>query len=181
MGMLKVFIPGPAVGKGRPKASRHGKGIRMRTPEKTKAYEAEVAWRMKAALPRGYVPTKGPVSVAILVVDGVGPRRLRTGALPKPAVDRLSWKAEPKRSPDLDNIVKAILDAGNKVIWNDDGQVYGLSTLRVWGLKDGVWVMASLGVDREGACTMLARAVHLQRQSNDLDSASDSCLRRCVK
>lgn len=42
-------IPGTPVGKGRPKFSRAGAGVRTYTPEKTASYETLVKWSYTAA------------------------------------------------------------------------------------------------------------------------------------
>lgn len=108
------------VGKGRPRAFRVGTGVRMHTPPKTKAYETTIAFAAKLAM-RGQPLLSGPVSAVM------------TFSLPIPP----SWshrKAQeaslgltlPTVVPDLDNLVKAILDACNGVVFEDDKQVVRL-------------------------------------------------------
>ncbi len=45
----------------------------------------------------------------------------------------LSDDIRPTKKPDLDNIVKAILDACNKIIWRDDSQVVTIIARKYYG------------------------------------------------
>lgn len=107
--ILALWLPLEPVAKGRP---RLGRG-RTYTPEKTRRFEATV----KAALLRysracGLSnPIEGAVSVDLEF------------RLKKP---KRSKRDEPIVKPDIDNYIKAILDACNQVVWVDDGQVIEL-------------------------------------------------------
>lgn len=70
------------------------------TPEKSKAFKDEFQWAARAAGARG-APTAARVSV------GLQFWRHHRGA----------------HCGDLDNLVKAVLDAGNQFLWVDDRQV----------------------------------------------------------
>ena len=48
--MIAFEIPGPPVGKGRPRAFRAGAGVRMFTPEKTASYESLVKLAARQAM-----------------------------------------------------------------------------------------------------------------------------------
>lgn len=121
-------VPGDPVGKGRP---RFGAG-RVYTPPKTAAYERMVAQYGSLGLSRRL---EGPVFVVLLLSYG----------MPK------SWSKKKKAAmlgaykvgkPDIDNAGKAILDGLNGIAYEDDDQVAGLLTVRVWG-EEGfakVWV-----------------------------------------
>jgi Holliday junction resolvase RusA-like endonuclease len=74
---------------------RAGHG-RVYTPAETRAYEDRVGWLLRAA----HVPCAD-------------------GELGVRAVFHLGSGAE----PDVDNLAKALLDAGNGVLWRDDKQV----------------------------------------------------------
>lgn len=77
------------------------------TPKKTVEFENSVK---ALALSQWKLPQwRGPISVSITFV------------LPRPkARSKESWVSV---RPDLDNYVKAVLDALNEVVWDDDGQV----------------------------------------------------------
>lgn len=130
-------VPGKPVGKGRPRAARRGKGITLYTPEKTATYESTVALFASQAM-AGRPLISGPVDVVMRVV------------LPIPA----SWSIRkkdhatdgivmPTTKPDMDNVVKAIFDAINGVVWNDDTQVVDLLVRKRYGLTPCVSVIVS--------------------------------------
>ena len=48
--------------------------------------------------------------------------RLRTDSVGKPHTGR----------PDIDNLIKFVLDAGNGVLWTDDAQIAVLQASKVW-------------------------------------------------
>lgn len=115
MTRISFTIPGAPRGKGRPRATVRGGRIRTYTDDRTASYEALVALAAQAAY-KG-APLTGPVGVHIVVVLP-RPKRLTrrkdpTGLIPAPA------------RPDVDNVVKAILD-GAAALWVDDGQVVDL-------------------------------------------------------
>ena len=62
-------------------------------------------------------------------VNGVGLRVTMTFYLRKPKSNR---KTLPVSRPDLDNLAKAVLDAGNGVIWRDDSLVTTLVIRKRW-------------------------------------------------
>ena len=116
-------------GKGRGRAVRAGKGIRVITPAKTRTYEATVVDLARAAV--GELLLEGPLGVRIWCVF---PRSKELAKVYK--------TGEPKYSPgpiwgdrirvDVDNLAKAILDALNNVIWVDDKQVVRLTVYKTF-------------------------------------------------
>ncbi|OHR53642.1 RusA family crossover junction endodeoxyribonuclease [Staphylococcus sp. HMSC061G12] len=47
---------------------------------------------------------------------------------------RLAMVGKYKRTkPDVDNLMKTVLDAGNKHLWKDDGQIVDVRTLKQYG------------------------------------------------
>ena len=99
---LSFVVPGPPVPKGRP---RFGNGV-VRTPAKTKAYEKTVAtYALQARCRVAGWPLDKRYSVNVVFV-------------------RIDGRA------DVDNVVKASIDACNHVLWVDDRQVWRLSAER---------------------------------------------------
>jgi len=48
-------------------------------------------------------------------------------------------KTVPKTTkPDIDNLVKAILDALNGIVWQDDAQVTQINIQKIWSAKDQI-------------------------------------------
>lgn len=49
----------------------------------------------------------------------------------------------PSVRPDLDNYVKAVLDAANGIIWLDDSQVCNLNVEKRYGAAGSFWISVS--------------------------------------
>ena len=113
-------IPGTPVGKGRPKFSRAGAGVRTYTPEKTASYETLVKWSYTAAS-ANRKPFEGEVRLTIVAYHPVPKswsKKKREAAL--------KGELRPMVKPDADNIGKAIADALNGLAYRDDAQVADL-------------------------------------------------------
>lgn len=111
---ITFTIPGQPKGKGRARFTRTGHAY---TPGPTRAYEA-LARLAAAQEMRGCAPHSCPVQVDIqaqLQIPASWPKAKREAAL--------RGDIKPTGRPDVDNYVKAILDAANSVVWVDDSQV----------------------------------------------------------
>jgi len=105
-------IPGPPIGKGRPRATVQAGRVRTFTPRRTAQWEARAAVVLRDAW-GDRAPLDEPVEVDILA------------RFPRP--QRIVWKTKPMpelphiSAPDADNVVKAVLDAVEKagVVRND--------------------------------------------------------------
>jgi Holliday junction resolvase RusA-like endonuclease len=116
--MTTIEIPGEPVPLKRPRFCR-GRVYDSQTIEKN-----SLRWRMKVA--HKGEPLKGPIEVRCEFIFEPAASASKT----KKA--SLNGRAHAQR-PDADNLIKLILDAGNKVLWADDGQVATLSGTKVWG------------------------------------------------
>ena len=115
--VLSVCLPVTPTPKGRPRAFKVGRGVRMRTPEKTRAAEHLVATYFRAYMRRSRLrPLEGSLRVRIVAVWP------RLKATPKKTPGRI-YKAT---KPDADNVAKLILDSLNGIAFGDDGQVVEL-------------------------------------------------------
>lgn len=132
--MISFFVPGPPVGKGRPKATTINGHARMYTPAKTVSYEGLVAMAARDAM-AGRPPLQGPV---VLVLDVHMPvaaswsRKARAAAL--------ADVTPPTKKPDSDNVLKAVCDAINGIVWVDDVQVVDVVLRRRYREIPGVRV-----------------------------------------
>lgn len=122
MSVILFTVPGKAVGKGRPRIGRVGSHARMFTPEKTVSYEGLVGWTAAQAM-AGRPLILGPVSVCM----DIGMDVPASWSKVKQA-KALGGEIHPTTKPDMDNVVKAIFDALNGVVWKDDVQVVRLTT-----------------------------------------------------
>lgn len=134
--VIKFTVPGAPVGKGRPKVStRGGKFAKMYTPEKTANYETLVALAAQQAMV-GRTLLSGPVEVQMAIL------------LPIPAswskkkqAAAIAGQVYPTKKPDADNVVKAIFDGINGVVWNDDVQACDILVRKRYAETPGVQVL----------------------------------------
>jgi len=116
--LIRFDIPGPPVGKGRPRATRVNGFVNFYTPAKTRDYEKAVktAGRMFCK-----EPLDGPIVLSMWVrmpVPKSWGKRLRQ--------ECLAGCVRPVFRPDLDNIVKAVFDGLNGICYEDDALIVEL-------------------------------------------------------
>lgn len=90
------------------------------TPHKYKQFEAHVRGlflRQAAHLDLAF-PLKGPLALTACFV------------LPRPKTQKT--RAHPYVKPDLDNFLKALLDAINGAAWDDDGQIVTITATKTY-------------------------------------------------
>lgn len=128
---MRITIPGIPVGKGRPRAARVGSSVRLYTPKATQAWEDVIAWHARAAM-GSHAPLEGGITLDI------------TFGLPIPE----SWSKRKKADasehtgrPDLDNLVKCVLDGFNGIVFKDDSQVHFLAAAKGYTDEPGVFVI----------------------------------------
>ena len=112
-------IPGEPRGQGRAKAFAirgHAKMYKTKKDRMTESFtrQAVIEELNNHRLPIPFVPA-GPVSLRIKAVhrSPSGAVRTRTG----------TCETLRSKKPDLDNIVKHVMDACNEILWTDDSQV----------------------------------------------------------
>lgn len=143
---ISFFVPGAPVGKGRPKvSSRGGKFARMYTPEKTANYESLIALAAQEAMD-GNPLIAGPADVEISMFLPVP-----TSWSKKKQAAALQGQVYPTKKPDADNVIKAIFDGINGVVWVDDVQACDIVVRKRYADKPGVEVTV-----REIAGTLFA-------------------------
>lgn len=111
-------VPGEPAGKGRPRFARTGAGVRTYTPEKTAQYENLIRLeygRQVGGMAFGRdVPLRMTVTAWLSIPKSAGVRKRE---LMEKGVIR------PLKRPDSSNILKAVEDAGNGVVYPDDSQI----------------------------------------------------------
>jgi Holliday junction resolvase RusA-like endonuclease len=117
---IRFTVPGAPQGKGRPKVVKIGGFTRMATPARTVAYEGLVAHAAQQAM-AGRTMLDGPVACAI-AIDAPVPASWSQ----KKQRAALAGEVLPTTKPDADNVVKAIFDGLNGVLWRDDVLVVDL-------------------------------------------------------
>ena len=97
------------------------------TPNNTKDYENLIKQYFKIKYPR-YVPLENRVSVKIMAYFKI-PKS--TTKKDKTLIEE--GKLSPTKKPDIDNIVKIILDALNKMAFKDDNQITKIEVEKTYG------------------------------------------------
>lgn len=113
-------IPGQPVAKGRARISIRGGHAVAYTPQKTRTYENQVGAYAAQAM-QGRPPMGAAVCVTIeacMLVPASWSKKKRQ--------DALEGKIWPVSRPDLDNIIKAVLDGILRIAIVDDNQVVHL-------------------------------------------------------
>jgi Holliday junction resolvase RusA-like endonuclease len=112
--IVSFSIPGPPVGKGRPKFARRGKFVATYTPEKTVSFENLV----KMSYPDDAGMFDGPVKIVVRSYFQI-PK-----SIPKKLIELYgSESAYTTKKPDADNLVKSVLDGLNGIAYKDDSCV----------------------------------------------------------
>lgn len=132
--IIDIDVLGDPVGKGRGRAVNTASGTRVVTPSATRKWEAEAR-----AIARQRMGDEPPWA---------GPVTVQVWAYSCPPKSWAKWKQEaalagalPVTSrPDLDNVVKAALDAINGVVFRDDAQVYQVDARKAYGEKPRVFI-----------------------------------------
>lgn len=111
--LFSVWLPGEPIGKGRPRATRQG---RIYTPAATRAWEERSAKVMRSRW--GYLPLEAPCEARVYAYHTRPATRPR--AVPAPLWATGCACPRPSK-PDVDNIVKAVLDAATQAgVLGDD-------------------------------------------------------------
>lgn len=113
-------VYGTPIGKGRPRATSRGGFVRMYTDAKTLGFEAAVADEARTAM-KGWEPFDTPMQLqlsAYYPIPKSWSKKKRQLAM--------DGDIHPQVKPDLDNVMKAVLDALNSVVYADDSQVINM-------------------------------------------------------
>jgi len=123
-----VTIPGRPVAKARPRVVADGNHVY--TPRPTAEAEQMMQWVMREQCNR---PLEGPLKLSVYFCFR------RPNSWLKARRDEVDDGAEPwyMGRPDLDNLVKLVKDAGNKVLWQDDSQIVSLEATKVYSAENG--------------------------------------------
>jgi Holliday junction resolvase RusA-like endonuclease len=134
---VSIIIPGDPAGKGRPRFFR-GRAV---TPAKTRAYEAVIRAAGEAAISArgGCKYEEQPLRMrvkAMMPIPAIWSRKKRQTAID----DAL----RPTGKPDCDNIVKAVADALNGVVYRDDAQLVDVSIAKFYSASPMLIVEISI-------------------------------------
>lgn len=127
--IISFQIPGQPIAKGRPRFARRGNFTVAYTPEKTVGYENLVKFAAAEAM-AGAVPSEKPISLELLLElqipmswSKAKQERAKSGAV------------RATKKPDADNVLKAIKDACNGIVWRDDAQVVDITIKKLYAVS----------------------------------------------
>ena len=124
---IMFTVYGTPTPKGRPRFSTRGKFPVAYTPEKTKAYEFEVGMMALAAM-GGTKPLEGALEAFIYITYAVpesySKKRLEAC---------LSGSEKHTKKPDLDNVIKSVIDGMDKIVFDNDSQIISIHATKVYG------------------------------------------------
>lgn len=117
--MISFTIYGDPVAQGRPRfAVRAGHAIAY-DPAKSRDYKSAVRAAALEVRPKALLD--GPLSMSICIYKSI-PKSMSKLRRAK----AIAQEIQPTTKPDIDNIVKGLCDALNKVLWYDDSQIVSL-------------------------------------------------------
>lgn len=125
-------VPGKVIGKGRPRLNSYT-GV-VYTPIRTKDYESLVEQYFLLKYPR-FKALEGRIKVSIIAYFSI-PKTTKKADINEMLENNIS----PTKKPDIDNIVKSILDSMNKFAFKDDNQITKLEVEKKYAIEDKVYV-----------------------------------------
>jgi Holliday junction resolvase RusA-like endonuclease len=135
--MIRVFVPGQPVAKGRPRVTTRGGRPATYTPAKTVAYEGLVA-HAAAQVMDGAPPLEGPLRLAVTARFQLP--KAASKARRALAATGQDWHTA---RPDGDNVLKAVGDGLNAVLWRDDSQIAEASIRKIYSETPGLEIEVS--------------------------------------
>jgi len=135
---LAFTVPGIPHGKGRARVGKIGGQARMFTPAKTVAYEGLVAHAATQAM-AGHALLEGACMVEMEITCPVPASWSK-----KRQAAALAGAIYPTTKPDKDNVIKAIYDGMNGVVWRDDVQAVDGWQRKRYGAVPGVRVRVAV-------------------------------------
>lgn len=130
--MYEFEVPGKITGKARPRVNTLTG--RAYTPGNTKDYEMLIKQYFKIKYPK-YETLEGRINVKI-VAYFEPPKQTSK----KQVELMLENNISPTKKPDIDNVIKIILDALNKMAFKDDSQITKLDIEKVYAKEEKIYV-----------------------------------------
>ncbi len=125
---IRIQVPGQPQGKGR---ARFGNG-RTYTPAKTVAYEGLIALAGQKVM-EGRDLIDGPIYLTVTAIFDIPKSRAKKiAALP------IAWHTAKQ---DGDNILKAVGDGLNGIVWTDDSKIAFAKIAKQYGEKPGLDIL----------------------------------------
>lgn len=141
MKTLQFTVPGAPKGKARPRVTRMGHAY---TPKDTVMYENLVRTCFMEKYPK-HKPEHGSVYASIIAYFPIA-----KGTSKKKIIEMAHGDLQPLKKPDVDNIIKSILDSLNNIAYTDDSQVVGCAATKYYSDQPRVEVVLKFPGDNTG-------------------------------
>lgn len=128
---IRIQVPGQPQGKGR---ARFGSG-RTYTPAKTVAYEGLIALAGEQVM-GAIEKIEGPIFLTVTATFDIPKSRAKKMAAVM--AGGIAWHTA---KPDQDNIMKAVGDGLNGIVWKDDSQIAFSKCMKMYGEKPGLDIL----------------------------------------
>ena len=125
-------VPGKIIGKGRPRLNSYT-GV-VYTPTRTKDYESLVEQYFLLKYPR-FKALEGRIKINIIAYFSI-PKTTKKADINEMLENNIS----PTKKPDIDNIVKVVLDSMNKFAFRDDNQITKLEVEKKYSIEDKIYI-----------------------------------------
>ena len=125
-------VPGKVIGKGRPRLNSYT-GV-VYTPTRTKDYESLVEQYFLLKYPR-FKALEGRIKINIIAYFSI-PKTTKKADINEMLENNIS----PTKKPDIDNMVKAVLDSMNKFAFKADNQITKLEVEKKYALEDKIYI-----------------------------------------
>lgn len=132
--MIEFFVPSKPQGKQSPRAVKIGGFARVIKDPKTRRYEDLIGLIASQAM-AGRPPLDEPVTIALRVVFPVA-----VSWSHKRQRDALAGLILPTVRPDCSNVLKAVEDGCNGIVFRDDALIVDVGVSKAYGLTPGVQV-----------------------------------------
>ena len=121
---LFIEIPGTPIAKRRPRFFRRGNHVGAYNPQESE--ESKTMWHIAQAM-KGFDVIDKPLEIEATFYLPI------PESMPKCKRRVLEENPAHGKKPDLDNLIKHVLDAANEVLFVDDRQIYSIRAKKKYG------------------------------------------------
>lgn len=133
MEAIEFNVLGKPIPKQRPRKGKYGN---IYTPTKTKNYEELIGMSFKLNAGSGFKPFESHVTLTIINVCKF-PKKFNKEQRERAS----SGSIRPVSRPDIDNIIKSVMDGLNGVAFKDDSQVVNITAGKIYGNENYIQII----------------------------------------
>ena len=134
MNKVELTILGEPMGKQRPRYSMYGGIVRTYTPQKTINYESLITHEYNSKYGKLMFEKGTPLLVKVLAFYGLKKSDFGKKGLNKGGREKISQRFATIK-PDIDNVLKSVLDALNGICYFDDNQISQIIATKEYTLE----------------------------------------------